>query len=71
MLSVMRDRFENIARGAALMTDTSVAIKEIPNAFKPGRPNGERNKLFIGLTGKAGMAPNGWADQGPHQILVM
>ncbi len=32
----MRDRFENIARGAALMTDTTVEIKEIPNAFKPG-----------------------------------
>nr|WP_321400384.1 hypothetical protein [uncultured Desulfobacter sp.] len=50
----MRDRFENIARGAALMSDTSVEIKEIPHAFKPGRPNGEPNKLFMELTGKSG-----------------
>jgi hypothetical protein len=53
----MRDRFENIAWGAALKTDTSVEIKEIPNAFKPGRPNGKLNKLFMELTGKAGSRP--------------
>ena len=52
----MRDRFENIARGAAPMTATSVEIKEIPNAFKPGRPNGALNKRFIELAGKAGGA---------------
>lgn len=57
VLSAMQNRFENIARGAALMTDTSVEIKEIPNAFKPGRPNCEFNKLFMALSRDAGMAP--------------
>jgi amidohydrolase len=57
VLSAMRDRFEKIAQGAALMTDTSVEIKEIPNAFRPGRPNGQLNNLFMELAGEAGMAP--------------
>jgi len=53
----MKKRFENIARGAALMTDTKVTIEEIKNPYKPGKPNNELNKAFMKLAKVYGMNP--------------
>lgn len=60
-LSHMRTRFENIAKGAALMTDTVVKIEEIPNSYKPGRPNEPLNNLFMALAQEAHMSPQSLA----------
>lgn len=53
----MKARFENIAKGAALMTDTTVRVDEIPNSYKPGKPNKELNHAFMTIAGEYGMAP--------------
>ena len=53
----MKERFENIAKGAALMTGTKVTIEEIKNPYKPGKPNNELNKAFMKLAEKYGMEP--------------
>lgn len=53
----MKKRFENIARGAALMTGTRVQVKEIKNPYKPGKPNQELNKTFMGLARECAMDP--------------
>ena len=53
----MKKRFENIARGAALMTDTKVTVTEIKNPYKPGKPNNELNKAFMKLAEEYGMEP--------------
>jgi amidohydrolase len=58
----MKHRFENIARGAALMTDTEVQVKEVKNTYKPGKPNSELNKAFMELAGSYGMAPQ-WLER--------
>jgi len=56
-LMSMKKRFENIAKGAALMTDTDVTIREIKNSYKPGKPNKELNKAFMALANEYGMEP--------------
>ena len=53
----MKKRFENIARGAALMTDTQVTVTEIKNPYKPGKPNNELNNAFMKLAEEYGMKP--------------
>jgi amidohydrolase len=53
----MRTRFENIAKGAALMTDTRVRVEEIPNSYKPAKPNNELNKAFMALAEAYNMNP--------------
>jgi amidohydrolase len=53
----MKERFENIAKGAALMTDTKVTIEDIKNPYKPGKPNNELNKAFMMLAKASGMSP--------------
>ena len=53
----MKKRFENIAKGAALMTGTKVIIEEIKNSYKPGKPNNELNKAFMKLAKAYGMNP--------------
>lgn len=57
VLSSMKSRFENIAKGAALMTDTQVSVTEIKNSYKPGKPNRELNNLFMSLARDYGMNP--------------
>ncbi|NDY72366.1 M20 family peptidase [Desulfobacter hydrogenophilus] len=59
-LDQMQIRFENIAKGAALMTDTMLTFSEIPNPYKPGIPNDPINQLFFSLARDAGMQPK-WA----------
>ncbi|WP_020589475.1 M20 family metallopeptidase [Desulfobacter curvatus] len=56
-LDQMQIRFENIAKGAALMTDTALKFSEIPNPYKPGIPNDPLNQLFFSLARDAGMQP--------------
>lgn len=56
-LDQMQVRFENIAKGAALMTDTSLNFSAIPNPYKPGIPNDPLNQLFFSLAQNAGMHP--------------
>ena len=53
----MKERFENIAKGAALMTGTTVTIEEIKHPYKPGKPNNELNKAFMTLAKNYGMEP--------------
>lgn len=53
----MKNRFENIAKGAALMTDTKVTVKEIKNSYKPGKPNNELNTAFMELATQYDMSP--------------
>ncbi len=57
----MKDRFMNIAQGAALMTDTKVNVEEVANSYKPGKPNKVLNKAFIELAKEFDMDPE-WAD---------
>ncbi len=57
LLTAMRRRFENIAKGAALMTDTVLTLEEIPNPYKPGKPNEPVNQMFFELAQKEEMAP--------------
>ncbi len=57
----MKDRFINIARGAALMTDTKVNIEEVANSYKPGKPNDVLNNAFIELANEFDMNPE-WAE---------
>ena len=56
-LDQMQVRFENIAKGAALMTDTALKFSEIPNPYKPGIPNDPLNQAFFRLARDAGMQP--------------
>ncbi|WP_320044147.1 M20 family metallopeptidase [uncultured Desulfobacter sp.] len=56
-LDQMQARFENIAKGAALMTDTTLKISAILNFYKPGIPNAALNQLFFSLARDAGMQP--------------
>ncbi len=58
----MKNRFENIAKGAALMTDTRVQVEAVKNSYKPGKPNGELNKAFMKLAQEYGMAPE-WLER--------
>ncbi|MFA5903505.1 MAG: amidohydrolase [Desulfobacula sp.] len=58
----MKKRFENIARGAALMTDTTVVVEAVKNAYKPGKPNQELNREFMRLAEEYGMAPE-WQER--------
>ncbi len=53
----MKKRFENIAKGAALMTDTKLIIQDIKNPYKPGKPNNELNKAFMTLAKAYDMNP--------------
>ena len=57
ILLTMKKRFENIAKGAALMTDTKVTIEEIKNSYKPAKPNNELNKAFMKLANEYDMNP--------------
>ncbi|MBU1344578.1 MAG: M20 family metallopeptidase [Proteobacteria bacterium] len=57
VLLSMKNRFENIAKGAALMTDTTVTVEEISHSYKPGKPNNELNKAFMKLADEYGMKP--------------
>ncbi len=57
VLLSMKERFENIARGAALMTDTRLIIKEIKNSYMPAKPNSELNKIFMELAREYDMNP--------------
>ena len=61
ILLSMKERFENIAKGAALMTDTKLTIKEIKNSYKPAKPNSELNKIFMKLAHEYDMKPQ-WLD---------
>ncbi len=61
-LLFMKKRFENIAQGAALMTDTTVFVEAVKNAYKPGKPNKELNQEFMKLAEEYGMAPE-WLDR--------
>lgn len=56
-LDQMQVRFENIAKGAALMTDTVLKFSQIPNPYKPGIPNDPLNQVFFSLARDAGMQP--------------
>ncbi len=56
-LDLMQVRFKNIAKGAALMTDTTLKFSEIPNPYKPGIPNDPLNQVFFALARDAGMQP--------------
>ncbi len=56
-LMSMKKRFENIAKGAALMTDTGLKFEEIPNSYKPAKPNDELNRVFMELADEYGMNP--------------
>jgi len=58
----MKKRFENIAQGAALMTDTTVFVEAVKNAYKPGKPSKELNLEFMRLAQEYGMAPE-WQDR--------
>ncbi len=60
-LQTMKTRFENIARGAALMTDAALEITEVPNSYKPCLPNEILNKSFMKLAGGYEMNPV-WAE---------
>jgi amidohydrolase len=60
-LMSMKKRFENIAKGAALMTDTVLTFEEIPNSYKPAKPNDELNRAFMKLADEYGMNPE-WED---------
>jgi len=57
ILLSMEKRFKNIAKGAALMTDTQLTIKEIKNSYKPAKPNNELNKAFMKLAHEYKMDP--------------
>ena len=57
LLLAMRTRFENIAQGAALMTDTALTLEEIPNPYKPGISNDPVNQMFFDLAKDLGMCP--------------
>ncbi len=61
-LLFMKNRFENIAKGAALMTDTTAKVEEIENSYKPGKPNEVLNQAFMELAEEAGMEPQ-WMDR--------
>ncbi len=58
----MKKRLENIAQGAALMTDTTVVVEVVKNAYKPGKPNQELNQEFMRLAEEYGMAPE-WLER--------
>ncbi len=58
----MKKRFENIAKGAALMTDTTVEVEAVKNAYKPGKPNPVLNQEFMRLAQEYGMAPE-WQER--------
>jgi len=58
----MKKRLENIAQGAALMTDTTVVVEVVKNAYKPGKPNQELNQEFMRLAEDYGMAPE-WLER--------
>ena len=60
-LDQMQVRFENIAKGAALMTDTTLKFSAIPNPYKPGIPNDPLNQAFFSLARDAGMHPK-WSE---------
>ncbi len=60
-LESMKKRFKNIAKGAALMTDTEVLIEEVKNSYKPGKPNDALNQAFMKLSEEYGMHPQ-WAE---------
>lgn len=57
VLLSMKERFEDIAKGAALMTGTKVTIEEIKHSYKPSKPNSEMNKVFMELATEYGMNP--------------
>ena len=61
-LMSMKKRFENIAQGAALMTDTKVWVESVKNAYKPGKPNQELNQEFMMLAREYGMEPQ-WLER--------
>lgn len=61
-LYAMKKRFENIAKGAALMTDTGVSIEEVKHSYKPGKPNRELNSMFVKLADEYGMNPE-WLER--------
>jgi len=56
-LTAMKDRFKDIARGAALMTGTKECLEEVKHSYKPGKPNIELNKAFMTLAKERGMKP--------------
>lgn len=55
-LATMEKRFEQIAQGAAMMTDTEVEIK-IASGYKPGLPNQALNAAYHELAEEMGMNP--------------
>ena len=62
VMAAMKKRFENMVKGAALMTDTRGEVEEIPNPYKPGKPNGVLNRMFMDEAQKLGMAPQ-WRER--------
>jgi len=57
ILLAMEKRFKDIAKGAALMTDTKLTIEEIKNSYKPAKPNHELNKAFMKIATEFNMDP--------------
>ena len=62
-LEGMETRFRNMARGAALMTDTREVVEMIPHTYKPTRPFKTLNQTFMELAESCGMAPQ-WLEPG-------
>ncbi|MCG8566561.1 MAG: M20 family metallopeptidase [Desulfobacterales bacterium] len=62
-LESMAHRFKNMARGAALMTDTQVEVRPIPHTYKPTRSFDTLNKTFMDLARTLEMYPK-WMEPG-------
>ncbi len=62
-LEGMETRFRNIAKGAALMTETRVEVEMIPHTYKPARPFETLNKTFMEMAQADDMAPQ-WLEPG-------
>lgn len=58
MQPIMKERFENIVKGAALMTDTKPKINALEPFYESGAPNGVLNDEFFRLAAERGLKPN-------------
>ncbi|MHC4914324.1 MAG: M20 family metallopeptidase [Planctomycetota bacterium] len=56
-LGQMIGRFRDIARGAALMTDTKVKVNARGTGYKARRPNAVLNEAFVEAATRAGLRP--------------
>ncbi len=57
VLETMIDRFVNIAKGAAMMTDTELEINPWLEPYRARWPNKPLNEAFIDAAGRAGLKP--------------